>query len=173
MYHYFETLKVSKCHFLEGLEIMRPWQESCVEATFLPQNFPKMFGNNEARSIFSPLSPHSATVTPSKGGGAVAGVSLSPSSGAGSPGQVPGGSPQDGFLSTISASAGAAQIAHAKPASQRTTSRGGGSASNVEFAQTFRIFCYAPSTRPMPRSTVPVLLLRTGTGLLKQPPILP
>jgi len=42
LYHYFETLRVSKCHFLEGLEIMRPWQESCVEATFLPQNFLKM-----------------------------------------------------------------------------------------------------------------------------------
>jgi len=42
LYHYFETLQVSNCHFLEGLEIMRPWQESCVEATFLPQNFLKM-----------------------------------------------------------------------------------------------------------------------------------
>ena len=42
LYHYFETLRVSKCHFLKGLEIMRPWQESCVEATFLPKNFLKM-----------------------------------------------------------------------------------------------------------------------------------
>ena len=52
MYHYFETLRVSKYHFLKGLTILRPWQERGVEATFLPQNFLKMFGNNEASSIF-------------------------------------------------------------------------------------------------------------------------
>jgi len=52
LYHYFETLRVSKYHFLKGLTILSPWQERGVEATFLPQNFLKMFGNNEERSIF-------------------------------------------------------------------------------------------------------------------------
>ena len=75
-----------------------------------------MSGNSERLDHLSGSSERlDYNVTPSKDGGVVAGVSLSPSSGAGSPGQVPGGSPPDGFLWTFSPSAGATQIAHAKP----------------------------------------------------------